>query len=154
MPRELVKQNLEKHYQKSVGKKYLVPNAGDLLELAESDKETISDFGLSSEGLSLFPFNRHAIAELADLKMRDQDGEPLRFHPRSIINEIILPTAKNYRADFDQKNFPPENFLEFAKNRFQPDLVQEVRQLVPDAQMQWRMLYLLRFWGGKSFKNS
>ena len=143
--------DLEKHYVSSKGKQYEALHASDVIDPSEEDKEVISGFGFSATGLSLFPFNRFAVSELADWKLRNTRGE-LRFHPRSIINEIVLPVVKNYRSDFEKGDFPPRDFLGFARNKFQPDLIQEVRRMQSDAQTQWRLLYLLRFWGGNPSK--
>ena len=142
---------LEKHYLASKGKQYEVPHASKLIDPSERDSEVISGFGVSATGLSLFPFNRFAVSELASWKLRNTQGE-LRFHPRSIINEIVLPVVKNYRPDFEKGTFPPLDFLGFARNKFQADLIQEVRRMQSDAQTQWRLLYLLRFWGGNPSK--
>lgn len=143
--------SLEQHYNKSRGKQYEVPHASEVIDPSEADKEIIAGFGTSATNLSLFPFNRFAISELANWKLSNKDGE-LRFHPRSIINEIVLPVLKNHRSYFEKGEFPPRDFLGFPINKFQPDLIQEIKRIESDIQTQHRLLYLLRFWGGNPTK--
>ena len=102
---------------------------------------------------SLFPFNQSAIRELADWKFRDPEGR-LRFHPRSIINEIILPVIKDYRADFQQKTFPPDQFLGFPPTQIDADLQTEVGRIESDRERSRQYLYLFRFWGNDPHKIS
>lgn len=139
--------NLELHYSdlKNISKP--IPQAMAFIEPEDNELELLAAFGLSADQLSLFPFNRPAIRELADWKLRDSEKR-MRFHPRSIINEIILPVVKDYRDSFEIHDFPPFEFLGFDKRNISAELDREVSLIESDRQKQLQYLYLFRFWGG------
>jgi hypothetical protein len=143
---------LEKHYERvsNVGEK--APNAMDYLEPEPDELALLASFGQSDDNYSLFPFNPSAIATIADWRLRDQNDR-LRFHPRSIINEIIFPVVKDSRISFERNAFPPSNFLGSEK-KIWADLRTEVRRKEGDPQRQEKYLYLLHFWASKPEKLS
>lgn len=140
-------EKLEGHYSVSRNTTKPAPNALDYIEAEGKAFSLSAEFGLSADGYSMFPFNRSAIRELADWKLRDSYGR-LRFHPRSIINEIILPVVKDYRSDFERGAFPPHAFLGYPPTKIAADLQVEVLQLENDPDRRMQYLYLFRFWGG------
>jgi len=144
---------LEKYYADSanVGKK--APNAMEYLAPEQDEIGLLANFGLSADKYSLFPFNQTAISTIADWRLRDQHGR-LKFHPRSVINEVILPVVKDARISFERGAFPPENFLGFPKKRISSDLDSEVSRKESDSIRRERYLYLLHFWAGKPEKLS
>jgi hypothetical protein len=80
--------------------------------------------------------------------LKNQQGR-LRFHPRSIINEIILPVVKDYRSDFERGAFPPEMFLGYSPTKISADLTAEVSQKESDQERRTQFLYLFQFWGDR-----
>jgi hypothetical protein len=139
---------LETHYNDlaNVGKK--APNAMEYLAPETDELGLLVSFGQSADDYSLFPFNHSAICTIADWRLRDQKGR-LRFHPRSVINEIILPVVKDCRAYFETEVFPPQMFLGYPKIRISRDLDADVSRKVSDPFRRDQYLYLLQFWGGK-----
>jgi len=139
---------LETHYKdlKNVGKK--APNAMEYLAPEQDELGLLASFGQSADEYSLFPFNHLAICTIADWRLRDQQGR-LKFHPRSVINEIILPVVKDGRANFERQTFPPQLFLGYPKTRISADLTAEVSRKVSDPFRRDQYLYLLQFWGGQ-----
>src|SRR5262249_3437434 len=89
-----------------------VPDFVEHETLSDSDSQQIEAFGDSPGGRALFPLNRNAIAAIADWKMRDPDGR-LRFNPRTIINDLLVPVLREYRQQFERGEFPPDWFLSF-----------------------------------------
>jgi len=143
---------LEQHYARAgkVGEK--APNAMDYLGPEPDELALLASFGQSADNYSLFPFNPSAIATISDWRLRDQNDR-LRFHPRSIINEIILPVVKDSRTSFERNAFPPSNFLGSEK-RIWADLRTEVRRKESDPERQEKYLCLLHFWASKPEKLS
>lgn len=143
---------LEEHYSdtENMGKK--APNALDFLDPEPDEIGLLANFGQSADQYSLFPFNQSAICTIADWRLRDRNGR-LRFHPRSVINEIILPVVKDTRNSFERGAFPPENFLNSEK-KIWPDLRTDVLRKESDPQRQQQYLYLLHFWANKPEKLS
>lgn len=142
---------LEEHYGKSsnIGKK--APNAMEFLSPEPDELSLLASFGKSVDDYSLFPFNQTAICTIADWCLRNQQGR-LKFHPRSVINEVILPVVKDARISFERGVFPPENFLGFLKTRISTDLSTEVSRKESDPVKRERYLYLLHFWAGQPEK--
>ncbi|MBK5395427.1 hypothetical protein JFU47_01520 [Pseudomonas sp. TH39(2020)] len=75
----------------------------------DDDSDDLKAFGYATFGVPLFPFNRNAIAALADSFCRKGDEE-LKFNPRQVLNEILLRTLSNYRKTCLSKAFPPADF--------------------------------------------
>jgi hypothetical protein len=123
------------------------PRAIDFIEPMEGELELLAAFGESATNSSLFPFNKALIRQLANWKLRSTEKE-LRFHPRSIINEMILPVIKNHRSDFENKTFPPHPFLGYDKKKFDAELHRELTRLAPDVELRSRYQSFLHFWGG------
>jgi hypothetical protein len=139
---------LKDHYKDESNIAKSAPNAKDFLNLEPEEVSLLESFGQSAHGFNLFPFNQKVICTIADWKLRDQKGK-LRFHPRSIINEIVLPMVKNFRLEFEKKSFPPENFFGYPKNSISTDLATDVNKAVGDLQLRERYQYLLHFWAGQ-----
>jgi hypothetical protein len=139
---------LEKHYQDHTNVSKKAPNALEFLGLEEDEIGLLAQFGQSADAYSLFPFNQSAICTIADWRLRDQSGR-LKFHPRSIINEIILPVVKDARISFERGAFPPEMFLGYPKTRISADLSADVSQKEGNALRRDQYLYLLHFWAGQ-----
>lgn len=145
--------NLESYYKKSsnIGKK--APNAMEFLAPEIQEQSLLGSFGQSVDGYSMFPFNQTAICTIADWRLRDQQGR-LRFHPRSVINEIILPLVKDSRNNYERSAFPPENFLGFPKTRISTDMSTEIARIESNPTRREQYLYLLHFWAGQPQKLS
>lgn len=75
----------------------------------DDDSNDLKAFGYAPCGVPLFPFNRSAIAALADSFCRKGDEE-LKFNPRQVLNEILLRVLSNYRVLFLSQAFPPADF--------------------------------------------
>lgn len=106
-------------------------------------RATLDDFGKSSAGYELFPFNRPAIRELS----RDGCVEAGRlvYNPRFVIQNVIY-TVLNQRDLFEQGQFPPANFG--AQNRpLAAKVVEEVRRRASPRELE-RYLKLLAYWAG------
>lgn len=136
---------LKKHYDNSVNIGRKAPNAMEYLAAEPDEIALLANFGQSADQYSLFPFNQSAIRAIADWRLRDQQGR-LKFHPRSVINEIILPVVKDSRSSFERGTFPPEMFLGYPKTRISADLTAEVSRNQSDQSRKDQYLYLLQFW--------
>lgn len=137
--------NLEKHYEHSVNVGKKAPNAMEYLAPEADEIGLLATFGQSADEYSLFPFNQSAICTIADWRLRDQQGR-LKFHPRSVINEIILPVVKDARVSFERGLFPPGMFLGYPKTLISADLTAEVSRKESDPFRKDQYLYLLQFW--------
>lgn len=139
---------LESHYGKSanIGKK--APNAIEFLPLETEEQSALASFGESVDEYSLFPFNQNAIRTIADWRLRDQQGR-LKFNPRSVISEIILPVLKDNRINLERSAFPPENFLGFPNTRFSAQMNLQVERKESNPIRREQYMYLLHFWGGQ-----
>ena len=139
---------LEVHYRNSanIGKK--APNAMEYLHPESDELALLAAFGQSADGFSLFPFNLSAITTIVDWRLRDSQGR-MKFHPRSVINEIILPVLKDARVHFERGLFPPEVFLGYPKTRISSDLDTDVSRKVNDSLQRDQYLYLLQFWAAR-----
>ncbi|TWT52266.1 protein DpdH [Allorhodopirellula solitaria] len=138
---------LENHFAdpSNIGKK--APNAIEFLDPEPDEIALLANFGQSVDQYSLFPFNPSAISTIADWRLRDDKGK-LKFHPRSVINEIILPVVKDTRGSFERNLFPPPNFLGSEK-KIWADLRRDVQRKEGDPERQEQYLYLLHFWADK-----
>ena len=123
-----------------------IPDFVDHETQSELDAKRLEAFGYSPNGRALFPLNRAAIATIADWKMRDTDRR-LRFNPRTIINELLIPVLREYRMQFERGEFPPDWFLAYDPNTLEPDVRSQIRDRVRNPQDQKRMFALMRFWG-------
>ena len=136
---------LESHYAKTRGRDYAPPSFDDLATDMEDSEEQLEAFGRSSNGHSLFPLNRAFVEELTDWKSRTSDSaKRLRFNPRSLLNDILLPVLRGYRDAYLSSQFPPLSFLGYDSNTV--DL--KLRTDVTNANVVNRdqILTLLRFW--------
>ncbi|MBX3418329.1 MAG: ATP-binding protein [Pirellulaceae bacterium] len=140
-------ERLEEFYAKSSNAGKRAPNAVDIIGVEEDEAVLLEGFGKSANGYAMFPFNQAAIRTIAHWKLRRNDR--LRFHPRSIISEVILPVLKEYRSDYERSRFPPEQFIGYPRNRIDADLNSEVGKRVSDAERRVQYLYVLEFWGDR-----
>lgn len=138
---------LEKHYSNTVNAGKKAPNAMEFILPEEDEVALLASFGESADRYCMFPFNQSAIHSIADWKLKNQGR--LRFHPRSIINEIILPVVKNYRSDFELGVFPPEGFLGCSLNLIRADLRDDVKRKEGNHDRQKQYQYLIHFWGDR-----
>lgn len=114
-------------------------------QLSDVEKGQLVRFGASTLGeYPLFPLNRAAIAQLADLTLKD--GDTYRFDPRAMMNRIIRETVVANRALFTHKDFPPANFAGFNP-RLLETRVSERLHSAAGAQAD-RLAALVYFWGG------
>lgn len=86
-----------------------VPIWGNIEELQESDAKALLDFGASSNGTPLFPFNRTAIINLAKLKVYREGSR--NFNPRVVIKELLIPILRDNYLDFINNDYPASNFV-------------------------------------------
>lgn len=143
-------ERLEAFYGEASKANKRLPNGVAVIGAEDAEVSLLDGFGKSASGYSLFPFNQAAIRTVAGWKLRDARGR-LRFHPRSIINEVILPVLKDYRGDYDRGVFPPEMFIGYPTNRIAADLNSEVSKRV-DPSRRTQYLYVLEFWGDRPEK--
>ncbi|TNE90385.1 MAG: hypothetical protein EP330_08700 [Deltaproteobacteria bacterium] len=120
------------------------------LEIVDLDREYLDAFGYSTRGIPLFPLSRTAIREILRVKLRTEGGG-LVFHPRTIVNHVLIEVFKNHARSFAHGQFPPAAF-ELYKERpldsMAPLLTSQVMRLAPTHSDGQRWLVLLRFWGG------
>ena len=120
------------------------------LDMHDLDREVLDAFGYSTRRLPLFPLNRAAILEILKLKLRRERGG-LVFHPRTIVNHVLIEVFKNQARSFAEGRFPPLNF-ELYKERtldsMAPRLTPQITGRAPADFDGRRWLVLLRFWGG------
>jgi gas vesicle protein len=138
---------LEEFYAKSENAGKRAQNSVDIIGVEEDEALLLDGFGKSAHGYSMFPFNQAAIRTIAHWKLRRNDR--LRFHPRSIISEVILPVLKDYRSDYERSRFPPEQFIGYPRNLIDGDLNAEVGKRVSDPEKRVQYLYVLEFWGDR-----
>ena len=143
-------ERLEAFYGKSSNAGKKAPNAVDVIGVEEDESSLLDGFGKSANGYAMFPFNQAAIRTIAYWKLRRNDR--LRFHPRSIISEVILPVLKEYRSDYERNQFPPEQFIGYPRNLIDADLNSEVGKRVSDLEKRLQYLYVLEFWGDRPKK--
>jgi hypothetical protein len=74
----------------------------------EGATEELQAFGNAPCGVPLFPFNRNAIAALADHYCKTDDE--LRFNPRQVLNQIVLRVLRHHRQSCEEHRFPPAEF--------------------------------------------
>ncbi len=114
-------------------------------QLSDTDKRLLTAFGTSKRGEHpLFPLNRLAITELANLNVKE--GETYRFDPRTLMHRIIRETLVTNRTPFATKSFPPSNFGGFS-NRLLETRVSSLIQNTAGGQAD-RASAMVYFWGG------
>ena len=113
-----------------------------LEELDDQTETTLQAFGKSQSGYWLFPFNRNAITQLANKKMRE--AGKLIFNPRLIINSILRNVLLQ-RDLFEKNLYPPPKLEGASLNAFAS---QHLSKLQLSTETRDRYSSLLRFWGG------
>lgn len=124
-----------------------VPDFVDNETLKDAESRQLGSFGQSPNGRALFPLNRNAIVAIAEWRMRDVDRR-LKFNPRKIITDLLIPVLREYRQHFERGEFPPELFLSYDPNTLEPDVRSQIRDRIRNPQEQRRLFAMLRFWGG------
>ncbi|HEX8441713.1 protein DpdH [Archangium sp.] len=110
-------------------------------EIDEPGARVIEAFGTSTQGHSLFPFNRTTIERLVATGSLGADGRPL-FNPRNIINNVLRETL-GYRPEFERGEFPAETFG--TTEALSGDMLAEIRRLQP---VHWkRYARVVAYWG-------
>jgi hypothetical protein len=143
-------ERLKEFYGKSANAGKRAPNAIEVIGVEEDESSLLDGFGKSANGYSMFPFNQAAIRTIADWKLRRKGR--LRFHPRSIISEVILPVLKDNRIDYARNTFPPDtddSFLGYPILQISPDLRAEVNKKLSASASRTQYYYLLHFWGDR-----
>ncbi len=143
-------ERIEAFYGKSSNAGKRAPNAVEVIGVEEDESSLLDGFGKSAHGYEMFPFNQAAIRTIADWKLR-LNGR-LRFNPRSIISEVILPVLKEYRSDYERSRFPPEQFIGYPRTLIKADLDSEVGNRISDSEKRLQYLYVLEFWGDRPEK--
>jgi len=110
--------------------------------MTEAESDAVAAFGFDSKGAALFPFNRHAIEQLADRHLAQ--GTRLIFNPRRVINEILRSTLL-MRQSFEASGFPPADFQSLRPNA---NLANWIRQTHQPEPIRRRLGALLAIWGG------
>jgi nicotinamide riboside kinase len=117
-------------------------------EIEESERDCLKDFGFSSQGYSLFPYNKAALKVLTDQNCINTKGE-LEFNPRTVLSHVLIPILRDYRSAFVAGHFPPANFL----NLTPPTTLQsEIR--VSDETKRQQSLSAASFWGYEASSKS
>jgi hypothetical protein len=109
---------------------------------SEEESEALAAFGTDTKGEALFPFNRQAVAQLAERHLT-RDGR-LIFNPRRVINEILRSTLL-LRSAFEARSFPPAGFQDARPNGLLADWIRQTHQPEPTGR---RLSTLLAIWGG------
>jgi len=136
---------LEKAYRRASGaldaSREWVPSFASSVEA--DARATLDDFGSTADGYELFPFNGHAIDELA------RDGcvhaGRLVYNPRFVIQNVINKVLV-HRELFEKKGFPPASFGASSR-RLPARVAEEVKRRVPPGELD-RYLRFLVYWGG------
>lgn len=135
---ELKKQFQARKNEETRFTNYLDEHGG---ELSESDRRTLDSFGFSPEGgYPLFPFNRNAIRQIMERKLK-VNGR-YQFKPRA-LNRVIRDTVMNYRDKWHQEEFPPQGYEHFTRNR----LGNEVAMFLNGTSEPDRIAAFLGYWG-------
>jgi hypothetical protein len=124
------------------------------LDIPDLDREVLDAFGYSTRKIPLFPLNCAAIREILKLKLHEVRGG-LVFHPRTIVNHVLIQVFKNHARTFMNDKFPPSNFALYRERTLEsmaPQLTPKIKGLAPPDFDGRRWLVLLRFWGGAPTK--
>ncbi len=110
----------------------------------EADEQValLDGFGWAARGVSLFPFNRAALEQMAQRHL--VEGGRMSFNPRRIINEILRPVLL-LRPAFETGAFPPPDLQGIRPNAF---VAGWVSQVTASPAIQRRLNALLAIWGG------
>lgn len=111
-------------------------------DLGDEGSKAVAAFGFNAKGVSLFPFNRYAIEQLAERHL--SEGGRLIFNPRRVINEI-LRHALLMRQSYESHGFPPPDFQDFRPNATIANWIRQSHQV---EQVGRRLATLLAVWGG------
>ena len=111
-------------------------------DLSAQESEALAAFGTNVKGDALFPFNRHAVEQLAERHLA-RDGR-LIFNPRMVINEILRNTLL-LRSAFEARNFPPAGLQDARPNGVLADWIRQTHQPELIAR---RLSCFLAIWGG------
>ena len=111
-------------------------------DLTEEESESLSAFGYTKKGHSLFPFNENVIERLADRHLKI--GGEFVFNPRQVINFILRATLL-MRPAFEANAFPPAGYEAQSPN---VNLANWIRQTHQPEAITRRLGPLLTAWGG------
>lgn len=75
-------------------------------ENTDIDRQHLDAFGRARTNISLYPLSPTAIRALMHATCRNDQGQ-LRFNPRQVINLILLKVLREWRANTEQGQFPP-----------------------------------------------
>ena len=115
--------------------------------LDEDDLLSLEAFGRSTQGHSLFPFNKASLRGLVDVHCRDSDNVS-QFIPRDVLNHVLVPTIRDFKKEFVKGEFPPPNFLALLGERVDAKFKASTK-LVSDLGigLDMRLLQVVGFWG-------
>lgn len=117
----------------------------------EQDQQILDDFGYCSielqdgsvQDIALFPLNATAIRKLAESKLYRQSRT--RFNPRAVIKEILIPILRDNYSDFEQGQYPSNNFtqqhISLATNSLRDWVLREVDKRYSDRVMGFVAVY-------------
>ncbi|MDB5470155.1 MAG: hypothetical protein JWR84_1715 [Caulobacter sp.] len=114
----------------------------------DADQAALKAFGFSNTGAPLFPFNRLAIATMADLHL--VRNKSLVFNPRKIINEILRNTLLLRRL-FESNAFPSADQKGFNPNTWLAGWIAQTNQTEATRK---RLQAFLPVWGGNPVDES
>ena len=124
-----------------------VPNACDGCEFRPSCHE---NFGESSDGYGLYPYNRPAILRAISTLADQRDGGTRTFNPRRVLAKAVRNTLGDGRSLLTSGEFPPKDFLAGPGKDGLPNLSMGVRARIEDLYGETdsgRLETLLTFWG-------
>lgn len=121
------------------------PNFANDAELDEIERLRLDAFGRCQREWHLFPFNKAALRQMADLRLRENNV--LRLNPRKIINHILIAVLENYRSEYLRGEFPGPMFWNSETLKLSAKLDLDLNDAEGDSLLRKRYRALLRFWG-------
>lgn len=77
-----------------------------------ADMEVLDLFGVSEEGVPLFPFSKRSIQAFANEFCKEHDE--IVFVPRDVLGHVLIKVLRDYHDSFEMKRFPPGRIGRFA----------------------------------------
>jgi hypothetical protein len=112
-------------------------------EIEDDAQVDLAEFGITSDGYELFPFNSSAIRELS--REACLIDNRLAFNPRFVIQNVLNPVL-NGRPFFESDRFPSPN-LGTSTRQLPFRVIEDLKILVPTSEID-RYLTFLRYWAG------
>lgn len=143
-------EKIEELFNQSEKESDWLPNYQSSIEFDEIDNINLASFDKSSKGYSLFPFNKNMISSWLEKCSKGNNYEKkVDVLLRDFLNHLLINTLKNYKQSYNEKKFPPQNFLDIEldktiSNELHDDLIN--KRLRQDQII--RCGIFLYFWGG------